>query len=312
MQISTYKTFTYLIVIITYTVVIYKLITYDEYTLLIQHLTSNTTKHWIFLFGAIILMPFNILAESIKWKYAIHHIEKISLKKAIISTLKGQVGAIATPNKLGDFPTRALSLQYGNKSIATIMGFISAWTLTLVITTIGISASIIYISKYYTSLLSNQYLIISSTICLIILISIFSLPTIAKKININNTNIKKGLFFLSKITKKELLTLTLLSLLRYIIFCTQLTLMFLFFDINISLSQASISIPIIYLLTTITPTIIISEATTRSSYAILILTPLGYSTTPTIILATTLLWTLNCMIPAITGSILFNKKYLKI
>ena len=309
MKFSLYKIFTYMIVIVAYMVVIYKLVTYNEYETLISHFSDNISSNWFYLIICILLMPLNILTESIKWKCAITRIEHTSIKKAIFATLRGQVGAIATPNKLGDFPTRATSLQPGNKTIGTIMGFVSSWTLTLVIIIVGLFTSAIYISQYQTETYNNQYLLLASAICIASTTLIFSIPSIAKNININKINIEKlknVLHILSQIKTKQLIALSLFSLLRFCIFCSQLFVMIRFFDINISIEQAIISIPTIYLLTTITPTIVASEAATRSSYAILILAPFC-TTAPTIALATTLLWALNCGIPIIAGTILFKK-----
>ncbi|MBR6519874.1 MAG: hypothetical protein IKT77_02710, partial [Paludibacteraceae bacterium] len=118
--------------------VIYKLATYNNYANLWFHFTQNIPSHWFYLLICIALMPFNILTEAIKWKYAVANVEKISLRQAVLATLKGQVGAIATPNKLGDFPTRATSLQPSHRTIGTIMGFVSSWTMSLVIIIIGL------------------------------------------------------------------------------------------------------------------------------------------------------------------------------
>ncbi len=308
MKISLYKIFTYIIVIIAYVVVIYKLVTYNEYETLISHFSNNISSNWAYLIITILLMPINILSEAIKWKYATTRIEYISIKKAIFATLKGQVGAIATPNKLGDFPTRASQLQPGNRTIGTIMGFISSWALTLIIIIIGIFTSTIYISQYHTQTYDNQYLLLACAICISTTTLIFSIPAIAKNINIDKINIQKIkniLHTLSQLKAQQLFNLTLLSFIRFGIFCTQLFFMLHFFDVNITIEQAIISIPTIYLLTTITPTITASEATTRSSYAILILAPFC-TTTPTIALATTLLWALNCGAPILIGLLLFN------
>ena len=310
MKFSLYKIFTYMIVIIAYMVVIYKLATYNEYETLISHFSNNISSHWFYLVICILLMPLNILSESIKWKYAVSQIEKISLKKAKIATLRGQVGAIATPNRLGDFPTRTTSLQSGNKTIGTIMGFISSWTLSLVIIIVGLFTSAIYISQYQTETYNNQYILLASAICIATTTLIFSIPTIAQNINIDKINIQKIkniLQILASIKIQQLLILSIFSLLRFSIFCTQLFLMLRFFDINITIWQSFISIPTIYLLSTITPTIVASEAATRSSYAILILTPFC-TTTPTIALASTLLWTLNCGTPIVIGTLLFKSK----
>ena len=309
MRISPYKIFTYTIVIIAYVVVVYKLTAYNNYANLWFHFTQNIPSHWFYLLICIALMPFNIITEAVKWKYAITNIEKISLQQAILATLKGQVGAIATPNKLGDFPTRATSLQPNNRTIGTIMGFVSSWTMSLVIIIIGLLSSTIFLSEYHIDSVNNQYLLLTTIICTVAIISIFSIPTISKRINIDKINIhkiKNSLLILSQVKIKQLITLTSLSTLRYFIFCLQLMFMFFFFDINITTYQAFISIPMIYLLSTITPTIVASEAATRSSYAILVLSPIC-SSAPTITLATSLLWALNCGIPIILGSFLFNK-----
>lgn len=310
MKFSLYKIFTYIIVIIAYMVVIYKLVTYNEYETLISHFSNNISSHWFYLVICILLMPLNILLESIKWKYAVSQIEQITIKEAFIATLKGQVGAIATPNKLGDFPTRASTLQSGHKTIGTIMGFISAWTMSLVIIIFGLFSSSLYLSKYNINSLNNQYLIVATIICISIIILIFSIPSITQKIDIQKINtqkIKNILNTLSQTKIQQLINLSLLSIVRYCIFCTQLYVMLLFFSINVTIYQAFISIPTIYLLTTITPTIVISEAATRSSYAILVLIPFC-NTAPTITLATTLLWTLNCGFPILIGSLLFKFK----
>jgi hypothetical protein len=309
MKFSPYKIFTYLVVIIAYIVVIYKLVNYDNYGDLWLHFTKNLSSHWVYLLICIALMPVNILMEAIKWRAAVVNIENISVRQAIAATLKGQVGAIATPNKLGDFPTRASSLQPGNRTIGTIMGFVAAWTLSIVIILIGMLGAMLYIAEYHTDSVNSQYLMLTAAICIAATILIFSIPHIAKRINsdrINSPKIKNSLHILQHLEARQLISLSALSLVRYLIFCAQLMFMLMFFGINISIYQAVISIPTIYLLSTITPTIVASEAATRSGYAILILSPISQAA-PTIALATSLLWALNCGFPIIIGSFLFHQ-----
>ena len=297
-----------MIVIVAYMVVIYKLATYNEYTTLFEQFASNFTTNWYFLVACLMLMPCNMLAESIKWQCAVWSIEKISFKKAIISTLRGQVGGIATPNKLGDIPTRALSLQDKNKASGIIMGFVAAWTLSAVIIAIGASTATKYLSIHYPEMLNEDLLIFANESWIGLIILTF-LPISSRIINtekIKSTRIKNTIESIAQTRFRQLFSFILLSFLRYTIFCTQLFLMFRFFNINISISQAIISIPTIYLLSTITPTIVASEAATRSSYAVLILSPFC-TTAPTITLATTLLWAINCGMPAMIGSFLFRK-----
>ena len=254
-------------------------------------------------------MPLNLLSESIKWKYAIAHIEKISIKKAIISTLRGQVGGIATPNKLGDIPTRALSLKDENKVSGSIMGFISTSALSFVIIAIGAFTSVKYLSLYFPQILNKEYEILLFTSCLLFILLIL-FPLILKAIDtekIKSSKIKMVLQSISQTSNTQLLNIVILSFIRYAIFCTQLFFMFKFFDINLSINQALLSIPTIYTLATITPTIPASEAITRSSYAVFILSPFC-TNIPSITFATSLVWTLNCGITMIIGSLLFIRK----
>lgn len=303
-----YKIFVRIIVIIAYCVIIYKLATYDNYSTLFDQFISNISTNWVYLLLCILLMPCNILTESVKWQCAVWSIEKISFKKAIISTLRGQVGGIATPNKLGDIPTRALSLQDNNKASGIIMGFIAAWSLSAVIIVIGASTFVKYLSIYYPEMLNENLLSYANESWIGLIILTF-LPILSRIINtdkIKSTKIKNTIESIAQTRFRQLFSFVLLSFLRYTIFCTQLFLMFRFFDIDLSISQAIISIPIIYLLSTLTPTIPTSEAATRSSYAVFTLAPFCTSA-PTITLATSLLWALNCGFPIILGSLLFNK-----
>lgn len=305
-----YKIFVYTIVVIAYGVIIFKLVFYDDYPSLFEQFTSNISTNWIYLALCLLLMPCNILSESIKWQCAVSRIEKISLKKAIISTLRGQVGGIATPNKLGDIPTRALSLTDGNKTIGIIMGFIASWALSFVIIIIGAFTSHIYFSTYFIDFFYHEdYSMLLTYSCILIIVLIIS-PLFFKFIpvsKIKSQNVKTILETLKQTPYTKIISLIGLSLLRYAIFCLQLFLMFLFFDISITFAQAGVIIPTIYLFTTITPTLMTSEATTRSAYAIFLLSPICHNSEPTIALATSLLWALNCGTPIIIGSFLFNK-----
>ena len=187
-----YKIFVRIIVIIAYCVIIYKLATYDNYSTLFDQFISNISTNWVYLLLCILLMPCNILTESVKWQCAVWSIEKISFKKAIISTLRGQVGGIATPNKLGDIPTRALSLQDNNKASGIIMGFIAAWSLSAVIIVIGASTFVKYLSIYYPEMLNENLLSYANESWIGLIILTF-LPISSRIINtdkIKSTKIK--------------------------------------------------------------------------------------------------------------------------
>ena len=116
---------------------------------------------------------------------------------------------------------------------------------------------------------------------------------------------------LSKMSYRKIFDLTLLSLLRYIVFFSQYTIILLVFSNQITLAGAVMVIPIVYLFTTITPTISASEAATRAGYALLLFEPLSVAA-PSVVLATLILWIINNGIPICVGLILSNFNVIKI
>jgi hypothetical protein len=118
----------------------------------------------------------------------------------------------------------------------------------------------------------------------------------------------------------EELTLNLfLSLARYIVFSAQFYLLLVIFGAGVPASQAIILIPVIYLIMTIVPSIALADLGIRGSVALfmfgLYFTRYGEAdgnTDIAILTATTLLWFINLIIPAILGTFfVFNLKFFR-
>lgn len=305
------KTIKYIILAIAYSVVIYYLVTYEHYTQLIASLRQWQATQWVMLSSVIALMPLNQLLEALKWRSIIYHIQPITITQAVKATLIGQVGAIATPNRIADFPTRTLILKPENRASATILGYLSGFTLTIVIGTAGTIAGILYLDKYNPTLFNTKYLTIAAatTAAIILLFALFpsTLRRILRHIPIPYTKLRRLIATLSRLKTRQTIIATAYSAIRYTLFSTQYLIILNTFGININPCEAIICIPTIYLLTTITPTITISEAAVRTSYAITILSPISQSI-PAIGLATTSLWIINIGLPLLCGTLLFNLK----
>lgn len=301
----------YIILVTAYGVVAYHLATYTGYSAIAACLRLWTTGEWLMLAAVVALMPLNQLLESLKWRSMVRHLEPVSIQQAVYATLIGQVGAIALPNRLADFPTRTLALRPGNRAAATIIGFLSGWALTIVIGIAGTIAGTIYIRHYTPVFFNTRYLTVAAAAVIMLMLFFIIFPGTLKFLEPLIPPKYKNLGFtaraLSQLQAHQTITATLYSALRYTLFSFQYFVSLRTFGIQLSADEALTAIPTIYLLTTITPTVVLSEAAVRTSYAIAVLAPISAST-PTIALATTLLWIINIGLPLVSGLVLFNLK----
>ena len=254
------------------------------------------------------------MLEALKWKVSVFGISKISVRQAVVSTFVGNVGAVITPNRLGDFPARVAYLGLNNKVEAVLLGMIGSALLSVVIVSFGLLALIQYISVSGYNVVSRSYLFIVLSLIVLAIFLIVILPIVVKKINALELKSRyMNSFFseLSKMSYRKIFDLTLLSLLRYIVFFSQYTIILLVFSNQITLAGAVMVIPIVYLFTTITPTISASEAATRAGYALLLFEPLSVAA-PSVVLATLILWIINNGIPICVGLIFSNFNVIKI
>ncbi|MDD5974801.1 MAG: lysylphosphatidylglycerol synthase domain-containing protein [Bacteroidales bacterium] len=304
----------WVILAIAYFVVIYKLVTFEDYDILLSFFSHITFYQCAGIVVVLLLFPLNLLLEALKWKVSVSGISKISVRQAVVSTFVGNVGAVITPNRLGDFPARVAYLGLNNKVEAVLLGMIGSALLSVVIVSFGLLALIQYISVSGYNVVSRSYLFIVLSLIVLAIFLIVILPIVVKKINALELKSRyMNSFFseLSKMSYRKIFDLTLLSLLRYIVFFSQYTIILLVFSNQITLAGAVMVIPIVYLFTTITPTISASEAATRAGYALLLFEPLSVAA-PSVVLATLILWIINNGIPICVGLILSNFNVIKI
>ncbi|MBP8876637.1 MAG: hypothetical protein KBG86_01210, partial [Flavobacteriales bacterium] len=72
---------------------------------------------------------------------------------------------------------------------------------------------------------------------------------------------------------------------------------------DVSVHEMAMAIPVVYLIATLVPSIMITELGIRGSVAIAVFAPFGGDPVG-VLIATTILWTINVAIPAIAGSLI--------
>lgn len=281
---------------------------------------------WYLGIAMLLLMPLNWGLESYKWKRLVRYSEKISLATAFKAVVGGITAGIFTPNRIGEFVGRVFVLKNTDPLkglFVTLTGSISQ-LLTTVLT--GTVAYTIFAPIYLSQLLPGNEWIVRFTILALDVASIlflFLYFNISLLSNLGRLLPQKYLLFLGDSIKvfelmpnAELAKLLGLSVCRFMVFFTQFYLALHLFGTQISLWQALMVIPVIYLVLAAVPTVALTEIGIRGSVSVFLFgltAPAGHmpaNAALAVISASTLLWIVNIALPALVGVwVVFKLKF---
>jgi uncharacterized membrane protein YbhN (UPF0104 family) len=274
----------------------------------------------ILLIITLILLPLNILLESIKWKYLIDKLETISLFNSIKGVLAGISVSMIMPNRVGDYLGRVFILKKADRLqavLSTILGSLAQLLTTL---NFGLIALIFYYPEYiniYDGLDIWLYIGFILMVIIVIFVMIFAylnfsfFSIVIKQISGKYyTKIEKYSQVFSWYNQKELLNVLALSIIRYVVFSLQFYLLLRFFGINTNYFTSLMLIAVIYILMTIIPTIALTEIGVRGSVSLFVFQhhfeKLGLWNSEIavgVVSASSILWLINLIFPAIVGTI---------
>lgn len=301
-----------LFLVLSYSFLAYKLNTFDQYRALLDQWQKLPPSQFWWLGFVLFLLPFNWLLESFKWKLLVSTVETITLSEAIKSVLAGISTGFITPNRVGEFAGRILFLNHENRKAGVTLSLVNSLTQNIIMALCGIPAALLFFSIKMGKFESNLflYLVLLMLGVLVLGLLYFYIPAFSKRFKFTRFADKVHEFTdcLSDFNKKELFRILLISVLRFLVFCVQFFFMLRFFGIELTIPEAILSIPTTYLFVTFTPSLAISEAAVRSSYAVLFISAFSGQVAG-IALAGICIWCVNFMIPMLIGSVsLINKK----
>lgn len=276
-----------------------------------------------------VLLIFNILTESFKWKFLIAKLEKVKLNQAISAVLSGMAVSMFLPNRVGDYLGRVFVLQKASHVkgiLATLIGSLSQIIATLIIGLFGLMfflpKVITFDSQYYYWLYAGFW-IAFVVFSFVVLLLYFQVGLLKMIVTALFSKMKQQIIDYAEVfslyTVKDLIILLFYSVLRYIIYSTQFYLMLRVFGINTALPAAFMLISVIYLLMTLIPTITITELGIRGSVSAGVF-GLYFEQTGVwnaemafqVIAASSALWLLNLVIPSLLGALLtFRLKFFR-
>ncbi|MBB3186142.1 lysylphosphatidylglycerol synthase transmembrane domain-containing protein [Microbacter margulisiae] len=298
------------IVILSYGFLIYKIEEFIHTPASNQDWFNISLYRWGWLLMTLILLPGNLLIESIKWRFLVSKVEPISFATAFKSLFSGLATGFFTPNRLGEYPGRVVYLQSENRWKGITFGFIGTLAQTITLLSFGLlSFWLLMVHHPFGTHKSDTLRTIIFSIATVLSFTIYlSLPRLVRLLRYFKIHTKMMIWlrWFTLFSTRELTFILLLAMSRYLVFCLQLYFMLLFCDIKIPFLHGMIAIAAYYLFVTFTPSISFSEAAIRGSYAVMFI---GLFSENAIAAATAgvLIWFINAVIPMIIGSIFFSR-----
>ena len=282
-----------------------------------------------FLIYIFLLMFVNWGLEAQKWKYLIGKFEHISFFQSFKAVFSGVTVSVFTPNRIGEYFGRVFILKQLHPLKGVFITFIGSMGQLLSTIVFGLLALLFFMPRLFDiSLFPNQLIywsiVILSLLCIFFLI-LFYLnfqyvsTLIERLIPHKYEKIKRYTDIFKSYQSRELAFVFLFSILRYMIFSLQFILLLLAFHIKLPASQYLILVPLIFFAITVVPTIALSELGIRGSISLYLIGffiensgNLDNDTSVGIIAASTLLWVINLVLPAIIGALfVFNLRFLR-
>lgn len=256
------------------------------------------------------LMLVNWSVEACKWHWLMKPVERVGPLRALIATVAGTSVGFVTPNRTGEFLGRVLFLAPENRvrgGFATALGSIAQFVTTVVLGGLGLLAmQLLHRPLPWTSGWIPTMLVTLTALVSLGALLLYLYPGLLRQLLLQLPFLRrweKASAVLNTYARHELLVVLLLSLLRYAVFAVQFMLLLRIFTNGITFADALLAIPVVYLVSTLVPTMMLTELGVRGTAAVALLAPLGGDEAG-VLLATTLLWLINIVLPALLGSMI--------
>jgi uncharacterized membrane protein YbhN (UPF0104 family) len=269
----------------------------------------NEAQNLLLILVLLLLLSSGI--EIVKWKLLLSSQQEVSWKQASSSVFIGQAASFVTPNRIGDYPARILSLNnkltYGTITLSILSA--SAQTLAILIVS---EIAFLNLMNYLRTPLFSLLFEINSIIIIGMLFFYFKIEVLSvvfSKLKILK-KIKKYIHVIQVIPKKLYISAFILSVIKFSIYSFQLYLL-------LHLSNLELSPHILYMLSiiyfwglTIIPSIAFAELGIRNKWGLFLFSLLAIDNWKITIIITSL-WLINIVFPAFIGVLIWFYKQSK-
>ena len=301
-----FKYLNIVLVIIALSYLAYKFTSYHHQNYSVLFLEILSKGNISLLIIALFFTVLNYGLEAFKWQLLLSPLQKVNLVNAYKSILAGITISIFTPNRTGEVVGKVLYLDLQEKLKAAMLNFSGSMAQMICTSLAGLWGTIIYLNYFALKdvhLPTTKGIYSIAIICSALAFLIYfnqqkfflwiSKKKWAQKFRISFTNQQQ---FKSSLQVKVLL----LSLIRYLVFSTQLILLLRFCGIHASFFQLFLLCTVFFLVMWFLPSFALTELGVRGSVAVLIFQNVSNNISGAL-LAVVLLWIINVALPALIG-----------
>ncbi|WP_245586388.1 lysylphosphatidylglycerol synthase domain-containing protein [Olivibacter sitiensis] len=268
----------------------------------------NDLNGWnrvLILSGMLILMLVNWLLECAKWQYLCQKVEHLSFWKSIQSVFCGLSMAIFTPNRLGEYGGRVMFLSPRKRIFGVVAMGVGALAQFVVTNFLGAIACAWFLianlgAKGWIALLVA---LASSLAAAFFPLLYFHVRLIEKYLQRFPfmKKINRFLTLLERYSKRELATVLLYSVCRYVVFSSQYFILFMVLIPDINKLYVLTTIFLLFFIQSALPSLDLLDVGVRSLTASYIF---GFITDQevTVMAIVAFIWFVNLILPAILGA----------
>lgn len=271
-----------------------------------QQQLAGANAAWLLL--ALVLMPFNWLAETQKWRQFVCRYEPMSRWKALRAVLAGVAVSLFTPNRVGEYGGRILFVRPENQWKAIIANLVGNFAQFMVLITAGAAGSVWMMDQYghLASLYIRTFALMAAlglALMFLVYYNIKAVIPIARKIPVLHRvkRFAKDIRVLEHFKRHELTNVLKWATIRYGIYATQYFFLLRFFEIKMTLAEAYAGIATLFLLQTSIPLPPVTGLVARGNLAVQVWAQVGANEISSLA-ATFTLWIINLILPALVGT----------
>ncbi|MBX2977992.1 MAG: flippase-like domain-containing protein [Flavobacteriales bacterium] len=262
------------------------------------------------LLAVLALMGFNWWLESEKWRRMLSPVERVGRGRAFVATVAGTSVGLVTPNRTGEFLGRILFLDPAHRfqgAFATALGSIAQFVTTMLMGGLALVLMLLLgLSLPWPDGWISAVLISLTALVTIGASVLYMSPSLLRQLVLRVSVLRPlsdASTVLDRYTSEQLRIVLGLSAARYVVFASQFVLLLWLFGSGVGAFHALLAVAVVYLVATMVPTVMLTELGVRGSVALAVFLPLGGAEVA-VLLATTVVWVVNLVLPATVGSVL--------
>ncbi len=261
---------------------------------------------WVIIPAVAVLAVVNWWLESVKWRHLMRPLVRLSGPQAFRATISGTTLGLVTPNRTGEFLGRIAHLPAPLRTraaLASLPGSIAQFAVTMMAGALGVLVlwgPVSAVLPVHPALLLVPATVIA--VPSVMLVRPARLAGLLLRLPFPGA-VRRGLSALAEGQGVPSPALLGLSAMRYLVFSLQFVLLLLLFAPQVAWPYACGAVPVIFLITTLVPTAVLTELGVRGSVAVVVLAPLQVDPLP-VLSATFTLWLANLALPAVIGGVM--------